>query len=172
MTRHTGEDDSHGREDDQSNRVILSKKDAAAFLGVTPRAVNRYVAAGRLKVIHQPSPTGGSDLAFFDPADLEAFKNAPREPVGRDRQALVKPVKADLETLLQALLAPQSRTTKPRASDFDSQLTLSLKEAAIVARQSVESLRQAIKDGKLKAAIRGRGWNVKRSDLEEWVRKL
>ena len=161
--------------DDQSNRVMLNKRDAAAFLGVTPRAVNRYVERKQLRVTHLPSPNGGSDLAFFDPADLEAFKNAPREPRERDSQALVKPVKANLEGLLQAFVEAVARPperVRPRARDYDSQLTLSLNEAAIVARYSRAYLLAAIRAGELKAAKRGRGWNIKRADLEAWVAKL
>jgi len=70
---------SESRIDDMMNRLqrqpasnLLNKREAAAFLGVSTRAINRYVAAGRLKVSYRDA--GGSTTSFYDPADLEALK--------------------------------------------------------------------------------------------------
>ncbi len=51
-------------------------------------------------------------------------------------------------------------------------LTLSLTEAALLSGLSRNHLREAIGAGKLKAKIIGRGWKVKRPDLDLYVRKL
>lgn len=48
-------------------------------------------------------------------------------------------------------------------------LTLSLDEASALAGISRQRLRQTIKDGKLQAQIIGRGYRVKRTDLEDYV---
>ncbi len=51
-------------------------------------------------------------------------------------------------------------------------MTLNLVEAAQVSGLSRNHLREAIHAGKLKAKIIGRGWKVKRTDLDAYVRKL
>jgi excisionase family DNA binding protein len=51
-------------------------------------------------------------------------------------------------------------------------LTLSLVEAAQLSGLSRGHLREAIEDKKLKARIIGRGWKVKRDDLDLYVKKL
>ncbi len=51
-------------------------------------------------------------------------------------------------------------------------LTLSLMEAAQLSGLSRGHLREAIDAGKLKARIIGRGWRVKRDDLDAYVKKL
>jgi excisionase family DNA binding protein len=51
-------------------------------------------------------------------------------------------------------------------------LLLKLDEASALTGLSRGILRQAIKDRKLKARIIGRGWRVKRDDLDVYVKKL
>lgn len=51
-------------------------------------------------------------------------------------------------------------------------LTLSLVEASQLSGLSRGHLRQAIEAKKLRARIIGRGWRVKREDLEAYVKKL
>jgi excisionase family DNA binding protein len=51
-------------------------------------------------------------------------------------------------------------------------LTLSLVEAAQLSGLSRGHLRFAIAEKKLKARIIGRGWRVKREDLEAYIKKL
>ncbi len=55
---------------------------------------------------------------------------------------------------------------------LSDKLTLSLSEASHLSGLSRGYLQQAIKAGKLKAKILGRGWRVKRNDLDNWVKKL
>ena len=50
--------------------------------------------------------------------------------------------------------------------------TLNLKAADRLSGLSRGFLLEAIHDGSLKAAKRGRGWNIKRSDLDTYVNKL
>jgi excisionase family DNA binding protein len=49
---------------------------------------------------------------------------------------------------------------------------LSIDEAAALAGLSAHHVREAIKAGALKAKIVGRGWRVKRPDLDAYVKKL
>jgi len=57
-------------------------------------------------------------------------------------------------------------------TDLAHKLTLSLMEAAQLSGFSHNHLRQANEEKKLRAWIIGRGWRVKREDLEAYVKKL
>jgi excisionase family DNA binding protein len=61
---------------------------------------------------------------------------------------------------------------EPSIADLSHKLTLSLPEAARVSGLSVNHLRGAIHDGKLKAKIVGRGWKVKPEELRAYVAKI
>ncbi|MDQ3254530.1 MAG: helix-turn-helix domain-containing protein [Acidobacteriota bacterium] len=50
--------------------------------------------------------------------------------------------------------------------------SFTLAEASALTNLSRNHLRQAIEDKKLRARIIGKGWRVKREDLEAYVRKL
>jgi excisionase family DNA binding protein len=63
------------------------------------------------------------------------------------------------------------RDGKPQAL-LGEKLTLSLDEAAELAGLSRGHLRAAVGDGSLQAKKIGRGWRVKRADLENYVEKL
>ncbi len=80
---------------------------------------------------------------------------------------------AVLERLATALENPQKRHVTPTQTiSLAEKLTLSLADASLLAGLSENWLRKAIKEDKLRAAKRGRGWNIKRVDLEAYVRKL
>ena len=51
-------------------------------------------------------------------------------------------------------------------------LTLSIAEASALSGLSRQRLRAAIKDGTLTAQIIGRGYRVKRTDLEDYIDSL
>jgi excisionase family DNA binding protein len=65
-------------------------------------------------------------------------------------------------------LKPDAKDSVPLAD----KLTLNLVEASALAGLSRGFLMDAIKGKKLKAAKRGRGWNVKRSDLDAFIAKV
>jgi len=60
----------------------------------------------------------------------------------------------------------------PSISDIAQKIMLTLPETALLTSLSRNHLRQAIEEKKLRARIIGRGWRVKRDDLDAYVRKL
>jgi excisionase family DNA binding protein len=66
----------------------------------------------------------------------------------------------------------KARRVEPTITDLAHKLTLSLVEAAQLAGLSRGHLRTAIEEKNLKARIIGRGWRVKRADLEAYVGRL
>ena len=59
----------------------MNKKEAAEYLGVSTRLVERYASQGRLKVTYVRGKTGRE--AQFEESDLEQFKSELEQPVHR-----------------------------------------------------------------------------------------
>ncbi len=122
--------------------------------------------------VETPSPAKSANLAH-NPAALATLSNiAPqsdvREFVGMIvRESVKESVSAALEVTAGAKIAPS-------AVPISDKLVLSLKESAALAGISRDRLLSAIESGKLKASkdTIGRGWRVKRDDLDAYVKKL
>jgi len=73
-----------------------------------------------------------------------------------------------------AALRPAVPTSAPYLSvaDIAHKLMLSLPEAATLSGLSRNHLREAIRNGELKSRKMGRGWRIKRADLESYVEGL
>jgi excisionase family DNA binding protein len=80
---------------------------------------------------------------------------------------------ATLERLASALEALRA-SAAPRVSVADAahKLMLSLPEAASLSGLSQRHLREAIKEGSIKSLRTGKGWRIKRANLEAYVEKL
>ena len=176
----------------------MNKKEAANFLGVSVRALERYVQQGRISVRYEKGKT--RPTANFDPAELETFKTELNQPsykpavnfrqntssveprqITTDIQpeadnALVYPgevgditVIDKLASIIEGLIAKTE--TQPSVPVADK-LLLTLPEAQALTGLSKGFLRDAINSGELKAKIIGRSWRVKRSDLDDYVAGL
>jgi excisionase family DNA binding protein len=170
----------------------MTIKEAAEYLGVSVKTLERRIALGDISVAYVPGTTGKQRT--FDRTELDRFKQAEAEKmvattyVARPRVAPVvsdAPAPAMLQRLergnnsgaLLELVAAieQARAQVPPAltvSDLAHKLTLSLVEAAQLSGLSRGHLREAITEKKLKARIIGRGWKIKRDDLDLYVKKL
>jgi len=96
------------------------------------------------------------------------------EPKGQALVAAARaaaPVVSDpVERLIVALEALRARQVVTLS--VADKLMLTLPEAAALTSLSREHLRRAIKTGTLKARIIGRGWHIKRADLDEYIEEL
>jgi excisionase family DNA binding protein len=72
-----------------------------------------------------------------------------------------------LETIRAALGGSNKSTLS-----IGEKIILTLNDAAALTSLSKGSLREAIKAGKLKARIIGKGYKIKRSDLDDFAAKL
>jgi len=167
----------------------MNKEEAAKYLSITVRTLQRHMAANRIGF------SGGRDTgkeATFTKADLDRFKTDQEaltttvspvvSPLSENvipptQQALqaafstqdIAPLGERLITALEGLQTPTAGVSPVPVAD---KLTLSLVEAAQLSGLSRNHLRQAIEEKKLKARIIGRGWRVKRDDLDAYVKKL
>jgi excisionase family DNA binding protein len=163
----------------------MNKKQAAQYLGVSTRAIERYTARGRLTPTYEKGRTGPAPV--YDKAQLDALKkemeaatNTPRRPIKSKKPAkkdkldkgnelIIRPNKNnDLATLLAAI--DRARTSS--VLDVSAKPLLSISEAQKLTGLSGKHLRDAIHLGKLKGKIIGKGYKLKRADLDIYIRKL
>ena len=170
---------------------MLTKQQAAEFLGVNVRTLERYTQEGKIGGRYEKGKT--RSVLVYDEEELQAFKAAqstktykpavdpnPTNP-DNDATALSKFVEGTqplhlmegLDHLADVLKAIREEQELERKSvPIHHKLTLSLAEASALSGLSRSRLRAAIKDGTLTAQIIGRGYRVKRTDLEDYVDNL
>jgi excisionase family DNA binding protein len=164
------------------DKKTMDKKAVAAALSITKRQVETYASQGRLgEVTYIRGRTGRQ--AVYGEAEVERLKlelESPDRPMGmmprRDAgaaSALIAP--ADRERFITALEA-LSKGANRRGAGFGAYISekiiLTLNDAAALTSLSKTSLRKAIKAGKLNAKKIGKGWKIKRSDLNDFAAKL
>jgi excisionase family DNA binding protein len=167
--------------------AAMNKEEAAEFLGVKPRTIERYTQLNKLTPTYQKGKRG--QVAVYDQAQLEKLKAELSQPIyphrpvvedgSSDSQALAPTnTVTDFARFVEAVGASigsqliQAQSIHRSIADLAAKLTLTLNEASQLAGLSRNFLLEAIHDKKLKAAKRGRGWNIKRVDLDAYVAKL
>lgn len=162
----------------------MNKKEAAAYLNLSTRAVERAVTQGKLSVRYKKDKHG--NIALFNPVEVRRYKAAIEVPA--PRRAIVNPVRPmtpatptapDSQTnYVLGSLTPLEVEDVPAATSslptvpIADKLTLSLAEAASLSGLSQKYLRQSIRDNKLKAFKHDQDWRIKRVDLDGFVRGL
>ncbi len=170
-----------------------NKQEAADHLGVSVRTLLRLVDQGKLAHLPKRRP---ADETTFDTGELDRYQRQLKDEAAGVVSGVVAPVTPPENQALarrdgrvtltpvtlgtgDALDTPAMQDRMLRAFEamaspvrLTDKLTLSLTEAALLAGLSRNHLRAAIEDKKLKARIIGRGWKVKRGDLDAYVAKL
>ncbi len=167
---------------------MLTKQQAAEFLGVTVRTLERYTQEGKIGGRYEKGKT--RSVLVYDESELRAFKaeletktykpavnptptNPDREGAELSRFVEVTqrlPLLDGLNHLIDVVKLVRSEQEVDRLTvPIHHKLTLSLAEASALSGISRQRLRAAIKDGTLVAQIIGRGYRVKRTDLEDYV---
>jgi len=162
----------------------ITKEEAARILNATARTVERLAKGNKLSVTYEKGAT--RDVPMYDEDEVRRLAEQPRTaaqpalatPAPEPSQAIATRNDNGDNRLSQAVAfliqREHQRMTEPVAtiSDLAHKLTLSLVEASQLSGLSRNHLRAAIEDQKLKARIIGRGWRVKRDDLDLYVKKL
>lgn len=153
----------------------MTQKEVAEFLGIAPRTVQRYAQQGKLACTYEPGPQGGHRPVYAQ-ADVEKFRERMgaagngNDNVGASPGLAVRrPGGASIDQLLEVL----TRLPAPAQIRATEKFTLTLPEASELSGLSKGFLREAIAKKKLKG-IRGagRGFRIRRQDLETFVRGL
>ena len=77
-----------------------------------------------------------------------------------------------LASALEALRNSTTPATRVSVADASHKLMLSLPEAAALSGLSSRHLREAMKEGTLKSLRTGKGWRIKRANLDAYVEQL
>jgi excisionase family DNA binding protein len=158
----------------------MNKKEVAELLSVSVRLVEKYASEGRLGVVTYVRGRTGKQ-ADFDPTAVENLKaeleSVDTQLIAPNRRAagLANLAAEEFTESLARAVACGVREAigqLPAMLPLTDKLTLSLVEAAQLSGLSRGHLRLAIAEKKLKARIIGRGWRVKREDLEVYIKKL
>ncbi len=155
----------------------LNKAETATRLGVTTRAIERYMSTERppeqrlVPVRYQPGR--GGQQPVFDSEVVDAFKvrmeQAAQEkrdkPANSDTQALARQVRPDALQALAALIQ-----NKPAGVPVEAKLYLTIHECSELSGLSQKEIREAVKSGALKSRRGRRGAVVVgRNDLIAWA---
>lgn len=166
----------------------LTKAEAARLIGVSTKAIERWAQAGKLEQRSRPQAHGPNVVVYFPddvarlaserhpdapPFVLPAVADPPRRngrsaaAAAAEPMALALPVSAG-EPEIRALFAAALRAVMSQTSEtsMSETLFLTIAQAAAVSGLSKACLRRMIRDGTL-AAIRDRGWRIRRRDLEQ-----
>ncbi len=163
----------------------MDNEEAAKELGISVRSLQRATKAGKVKVAYQRGKSGKME-AIYDENEIARYKKELNEvvelpaPLESSSYALTRRdmnqsqlVAALAEAFVKALNMTTLEAQKPnRLIDIDKQLALSVSDAAELAGLSKNFLLNAIHAGKLKARIIGRGYKIKRADLDSYIKKL
>lgn len=158
----------------------MNKQEAAALLGVSIRALERYTQQGKISATYvkgktRPTVEYGEDELRAFKAELES-KLYPHRPsvdngANGDRAlARLSNTSIGVERLLEVINAMHTRGRTSVATE--AKILLTLVEASAMTNLSDKHLRAAIHAGELKARIIGRGWKIKRADLDSYIKKL
>jgi excisionase family DNA binding protein len=166
----------------------MNKTEACAFLGnISERSLARYSAAGKVQVTYIKGKRG--NVADYNDQDLERLKSEletsrirpaneralpaiidkPDNPAMTGLVQVFDRIAARDEVLITTLQGIQKQQGEVA---IEHKLMLTLAEAAALSSLSKQRLREEIKSGTLKAQILGRGWKIKRADLETYIKKL
>jgi excisionase family DNA binding protein len=165
----------------------MTKDEVAELLEVSTRQVERFTSAGRLSVTYERGTT--RKVPVYVRSEVERLKGEienttharPAIVPAEGQQTGIATISDNASSQLSelvAILRGAAETSRRREdhdvsiTDLAHKLTLSLIEASQLSGLSRNHLRQAIEDKKLRARIIGRGWRVKRDDLDAYVKKL
>lgn len=156
---------------------LMTKQEAAQYLQVSTKAIQRYTDRKLLHVTYRKRPRGGQD-AVYQTSEVIKLKEQIAQ-IGTLRTVKTQPLdtgtsKALVQVSKQTALSRRSENTPPAspAVRIAEKIILTLADAAALVSMSKQSLLAAIKNGELKAARQGRGWKVKRADLEHYAAKI
>jgi excisionase family DNA binding protein len=162
----------------------MNKKEVSEFLGISTRRVEKYASAGRLgEVTYVRGKTGKQ--AEYNQEAVEKLKTALESPdtslatttpdarlfVAQLVEAITTREQAHVEAI-RGLLSGSPEEPRSASVRVSEKILLNLTDCRLLTGLSETSLREAIKSGELRAKIIGRGWKVKRQDLDDFIKKL
>ncbi len=169
----------------------MTKQQAAEYLGVTIRSIEAYASKGKLTPMRAKGTRG--DITVYNEEELAKLK-AEREQISFTNpfatslvaRQQIQPIPQQPVNFGQILASPEMRDLISEIlktvvkegvkhwieSNTADKLALSLKEASDLSGLSTTTLRNDIHAGELKAKIIGRGWKIRRADLDRYMNQV
>jgi hypothetical protein len=151
----------------------MNKVEAAKELKISVRSLQRLAQDEVLKVVYQRGASGKQE-AVFDAEEVAKYKLERDKPTDK----LVKLPTYDKNTLARndtqqflEIFKTAITSQKPIIPIADK-ILLTVKDCQLLTGLSEQIIRDSIRDTKLKARVIGRGFKVKRTDLDEFINKL
>jgi len=173
-----------------SSGGVMNKQQAAEYLGVSVRALERYVQQGKISVKYEKGKTRST--ANFEETELELFKEQLNQPIvkpavdsrqistelpseqgkivhhsGEVKEVGEITVIDKLSSIIEGLLGEK----QPQVA-VGEKILLTVVEVQQLTGLSREFLKEAIAAGQLPAKVIGKSWRVKRSDLDDFIDNL
>ena len=149
----------------------MNKKEVAEYLGVSTRIVEKYASEGRLGDITYIRGKTGKQ-AKYDAGAVEGLKKILESP----DTALTAARSPDARLFVASLIEAISNREQPRkeAVRTSEKLLLNVAECCALTGLSEDRIYDVLKSGKLKGQkdTIGRGWRVKRTDLDDFINNL
>jgi excisionase family DNA binding protein len=146
----------------------MDKKEVAEHLNISTRLVEKYASEGRFgEVTYVRGKT--SKRAEYDREAVENLKTILESP-----DTALTASKPDARLFVAQLVEAIAKRDEHRSASVrtSEKLLLNLNDCRLLTGLSDANLRDAIKAGTLKAKIIGRGYKVKRADLDEFIENL
>jgi hypothetical protein len=153
-----------------------TKKAAAEYLGLAEKTLDRMAERGEIQKGLRRQP-GRPPVVVFHPDDIERAKQE-REPepfvlptngtngTGRELQPLSQQQQTTAAALVQVLTAIADRIAEPPAQQLKEPFFLTMRQAREVSGLPPSYLREHfVESGR--AVKTGRGWRIRRADLEQ-----
>jgi excisionase family DNA binding protein len=146
----------------------MNKKEVSEFLGVSTRIVEKYASEARLGGVTYIRGKTGKQAEY----DREAVENLKRILESPDTSLATK--SPDARLFVAQLLEALTNREQPRSEAIrtSEKILLNLSDCRLLTGLSDANLRAAIHDSRLKAKFIGRGWKVKRQDLDKYIDSL
>jgi excisionase family DNA binding protein len=164
----------------------MKKSEAAKFLDISEKTLERLVKNGEISSKLEKGKT--RDVVVFDDEELKIFKekresskHRPAFSISDDsltqNSVSLIPTKADnLDRQNQTLefleVFKTALTNQKLTVPIADKVLLTIKDCQLLTGLSQQTIRAAIRDETLKSRVIGRGFKVKRTDLDDFIDKL
>jgi hypothetical protein len=158
------------------SRRLLSRKEASRLLKISEQEIQTLTTNNKLSVVLKENNNGVQE-AFYKAFELEKFKKNQDKSLAKSLKGSAKSNGTRLRSRVSSseLKDPVNdaiESSAISAVEAAAKLILTLDEVAILTHISIAELRDDLKNGRLRGFIKGRGWKVKRADLEDYVRSI
>jgi excisionase family DNA binding protein len=153
--------------------LVMNKIGAAKELKISVRSLQRLAQSGVLKVVYKRGDSGKQE-AVFDADDIAKYKIERDKPIDKlvPVSAMTKNDLARSNTLEFLDVFKNALTSRKSVVPIADKVLLTVQDCRALTGLSEQIIRDAIRGETLKARRIGRGFKVKRTDLDDFIDKL